>query len=64
MAMDVPSPVLEKVSGGEVTVTEEDEVEEIVASGGPLGQGLVPGRSPREKGVSPAIPRRPSGQVL
>jgi hypothetical protein len=27
MAMDVPSPVLEQVAGGEVTVTEEDEVE-------------------------------------
>jgi hypothetical protein len=64
MAMDVPSPVLEQVAGGEVTVTEEDEVEEIVASWGPPGQRLPPGRSPREQGVSPAIPRRPSGQVL
>jgi hypothetical protein len=62
--MDVPSPVLEQVAGGDVTVTEEDEVEEIVASGGPPGQTLPPGRSPRVKVVSPAIPRRPRGQVL
>jgi hypothetical protein len=62
--MGVTSPVLEQAAGGEVTVTEEDEMEEIVASGGPPGQRVPPGRSPREKGVSPAIPRRPSGQVL
>jgi hypothetical protein len=35
MDMDIPSPVLEHVAGGEFTVSEEDEVEEIVASGGP-----------------------------
>jgi hypothetical protein len=64
MAMNIPSPVLEQVAGGEVTVTEENEVEEIVASGGPPGQTLPPDRSPRGKGVSLAIPRRPSGQVL
>jgi hypothetical protein len=34
------------------------------ASGGPPRQMLPPRRSPRGKGVSPAIPRRPSGQVL
>jgi hypothetical protein len=64
MAMEVPSPILEQVTVGEVTATEEDEVEEIVASGGPPGQMLPPGRSSRGKGVSPAIPRRQSGQVL
>jgi hypothetical protein len=64
MAMDIPSPVLEQVAGGEVTVTEEDEVEEIVASGGPPGQALPSGRSPRGKGVSPSIPRRTHEQVL
>jgi hypothetical protein len=64
MAMDVPSHVLEQVAEGEVTATEEDEVKEIVASGGPLEQLLPPGRSPRGKGVSPARPRLPSGQVL
>jgi hypothetical protein len=57
LAMDIPLPVLVQVAGGEVTVTEEDEVEEIVAIGGP------PGQSPRGKGVSPAIPRRQSGQL-
>jgi hypothetical protein len=58
MAMDVLSPVLEQVTVGEVTGTEEDEVEVIVASGGPPGQMLPPRRSPKGKGVSPAIPRR------
>jgi hypothetical protein len=64
MVMDILSSVLDQVAVGEVTATEEDEVEEIVASGGPPGQMLPPGRSPRGKGVSPAIPRRPSGQIL
>jgi hypothetical protein len=64
MSLEIPSPVLEQVAGGEVTVTEEDEVEEIVASGGPPVQALPSGRSPRGKGVSPSIPRRNSGQVL
>jgi hypothetical protein len=64
MAMEVPSTVLEQVGVGEFTATEEDEVEEIAASGGPSGQMLPPGRSPRGKGVSPAITRRQSGQVL
>jgi hypothetical protein len=63
MKMDIPSPILEQVAGGEVTVTEEDDVEEILASGGPPGQLLPQGRSPRGKGVSPAIPRRQSGQL-
>jgi hypothetical protein len=49
MGMGVPSPVLVQIHGGEVTATEEDEVEEIVAIGGPPGQMLPPGRSPREK---------------
>jgi hypothetical protein len=49
MKMDIPSPILEQVAGGEVTVTEEDDVEEIVASGGPQGQLLPQGRSPRGK---------------
>jgi hypothetical protein len=40
MVMDVPSPVLEQVAGGKVIVTEEDEVEEILASGGPPGHTL------------------------
>jgi hypothetical protein len=47
MAMDVPSSVLEQVAGGEGTVTQEEEVEEIVASGGPPGQRLPPEWSPR-----------------
>jgi hypothetical protein len=64
LAMETPLPVLDQVVGGEVTVTGEDEVEEILASGGPPEQTLPPGRSPRRKGVSPAIPRRTSGQVL
>jgi hypothetical protein len=64
LAMDIPLPVLDQVAGGEVTVTEEDEVEEILASGGPPEQTLPPGRSPRGKGESPAIPRRTSGQIL
>jgi hypothetical protein len=64
LAMDTPLPVLDQVAGGEVTVTEEDEVEEILASGGLPEQTLPPGRSPRGKGVSPAIPSRTSGQVL
>jgi hypothetical protein len=63
MAMDIPSPILVQIAGGEVTVTEEDEVEEIVASGGPPGQMLPQGRSPRGKGVSPAIPCRQSDQL-
>jgi hypothetical protein len=64
MAMYVPSPVLEQVTVGGVSAAEEVEAEEIVASGGPTGQMLPPGRSLRGKGVSPAILRRPSGQVL
>jgi hypothetical protein len=64
MAMDIPSPVLDQVAGGEVKDTEEEEVDNIVASGGPPGQTLPPGRSRRGKGVSPAIPRRTSGQLL
>jgi hypothetical protein len=64
LAMDIPLPVLDQVARGEVTVTEEDEVEEILASGGPPEQTLPPGRSHKGKGVSPAIPRRTSGQVL
>jgi hypothetical protein len=56
MAMDIPSPILVQVAGGEFNVTEEDEVEEIVARGGPPGQMLSQGRSPRGKVVSPAIP--------
>jgi hypothetical protein len=62
--MDITLPVLDQVAGVEVTVTEEDEVEEILASGDPPEQTLPPGRSPRGKGVSPAIPRRTSGQIL
>jgi hypothetical protein len=49
MSMDIPSPVLDQVAGGEVTVTEEDEVEDIVDSGGPPGQTLPPGLSSRGK---------------
>jgi hypothetical protein len=64
MAMKVPSPVLEQVAVGEVTATEENEVDEIVASGGPPGHMLPPGRSPRGKGVSSAIIRRQIGQML
>jgi hypothetical protein len=57
MDMRVPSPVLEQVAEGEITVTEEDGVEEIVASGGPSGQLLPPGRSPMEEELSPAGPQ-------
>jgi hypothetical protein len=49
LAMDIPLPVLYQVAGGEVTVTKEDEVEDVLASGGPPEQTLPPGRSPREK---------------
>jgi hypothetical protein len=49
MEMDISSPILEQVAGGEVTVTEEDEVEEIVASGGPPGRCYRRGGPPGEK---------------
>jgi hypothetical protein len=54
LAIDTPLPALDQVAGGEVTVTEEDEVEEILASGGPPEQTLPSGRSPKGKGISPA----------
>jgi hypothetical protein len=63
LAMDTTLPVLVQVAGGEITVTEEGEVKNIVDSGGPPGQMLPQERYPRGKGVSPAIPRRKSGQL-
>jgi hypothetical protein len=64
MDMRVPSPILEQVAEGEFTVTEEDEVEDIVASGVPSGQPLLPGRSPMEEELSPTITRLGRGQTL
>jgi hypothetical protein len=64
MDMRVRSPVLEQVAEGEITVTEEDEVDEIVASGGPTGQPLPSGRSPMEEELSPTVPRLGRGQIL
>jgi hypothetical protein len=52
MAMYVPSPVLEQVTVGGVSATEEVEAEEIVASGGPTGQMLPPGRSLGKRSVT------------
>jgi hypothetical protein len=57
MDMRVPSPVLEQVAEGEITVTEEDDVEEIVASGDPSGQLLPLGRSQWKRNFHRQDPR-------
>jgi hypothetical protein len=58
LEMDITLSVLDQVAGGEVTVTEEDEVEDVLASGGPPEQTLPLGRSLMEKGVSPSVTNR------
>jgi hypothetical protein len=59
MEMNVPGLGQEQFVGGEITVTEEDELEEVVASGGPSGQLIPPRRSARDGEDSPAIPITP-----
>jgi hypothetical protein len=64
MEANIPGSGQEQVIGGEITVTEEDEPEEVVASGGPQGPLIPPRRSSRDGEDSPAIPVLARGQSM
>jgi hypothetical protein len=61
METKIPSPCPEQVAGGEITITEDDEPEEVVASGGPSGQLIPPRRSARDGEYTPVVIRLERG---